>query len=86
MEQEKKIITDWIDESQSNEDVLTEVASESKPSTVTRTIDKTTYVVGLHFKEQALTFSEVLKRVLKGAGSEKYHKKVQKIIDNLFWD
>ncbi len=68
MEQEKQIITDGIDESKSNTDGLTEVASESKPSTVTRTIDKTTYVAELHFKEQGMPFSEVLKRVLKGAG------------------
>lgn len=67
MEQEKQIITDGIDGFQSNEDGLAEVTSESKPSTVTRTIDKTTYVAELHFKEQGLTFSEVLKRVLKEA-------------------
>ena len=68
MEQEKQIITRGIDESQNNVVDLTKVASESEPSMVTRTIDKTTYVVGLHFKEQGMTFSEVLKRVLKGAG------------------
>lgn len=38
-------------------------------STVTRKIDQTTYVVGLHFKEKGLTFSQVFKRVLKGVGS-----------------
>ena len=67
MEQEKQIMTNWIAESQNNVVDLTKVASESEPSMVTRTIDKTTYVVGLHFKEQGMTFSEVLKRVLKGA-------------------
>ena len=71
MEQEKQIMTDEIDESQNNVVDLTKVTSENEPNTVTRTIDKTTYVVGLHFKEQGLTFSEVLKRVLKGADSEK---------------
>ncbi len=45
-----------------------EIGLETEPGKVTRTIDKTTYVVGLHFKEQGMTFSEVLKRVLKGAG------------------
>ena len=68
MEQEKQIMTNWIAESQNNVVDLTKVASESEPSMVTRTIDKTTYVVGLHFKEQGMTFSEVLKRVLKGVG------------------
>ncbi len=68
MKEEKDIMTNLIDESQSNVVDLTKVASESEPSMVTRTIDKTTYVVGLHFKEQGMTFSEVLKRVLKGAG------------------
>ena len=61
------ICADWIDESQSNVVDLTKVTSENESSMVTRTIDKTTYVVGLHFKEQGMTFSEVLKRVLKGA-------------------
>ena len=55
-------------ESQNNVVDLTKVTSENEPSMVTRTIDKTPYVVGLHFKEQGMTFSEVLKRVLKGAG------------------
>ncbi len=68
MEQERQIMTSGIEESQSNVVDLTKVTSETKSSTVTRTIDKTTYVVGLHFKEQGMTFSEVLKRVLKGAG------------------
>lgn len=68
MEQEKQIMTSGIDESQSNVVDLTKVTTESEPNMVTRTIDKTTYVVGLHFKEQGLTFSEVLKRILKGAG------------------
>lgn len=67
MEQEKQIMTDGMMESQNNVVDFTEVISESKPNTVTRTIDRTTYVVGLHFKEQGLNFSEVLKRVLKGA-------------------
>lgn len=62
------ICADWIDESQSNVVDLTKVTSENESSMVTRSIDKTTYVVGLHFKEQGMTFSEVLKRVLKGAG------------------
>ena len=67
MEQEKQIITTGIDESQNNVVDLTKVTSETESNIVTRTIDKTTYVVGLHFKKQGLT-SEVLKRVLKGAG------------------
>ena len=67
MEQERQIMTNGIDESQSNVVDLTEVTSETEPNTVTRTIGKTTYVVGLHFEEQGLTFSEVLKRVLKEA-------------------
>lgn len=71
MEQERQIMTSGIEESQSNVVDLTKVTSETEPNIVTRTIDKTTYVVGLHFKEQGLTFSEVLKRVLKGADSEK---------------
>ena len=62
------ICADWIDESQSNVVDLTKVTSENESSMVTRTIDKTTYVVGLHFKEQGMTFSEVLKRVLRGVG------------------
>ena len=68
MEQEKQIMTDEIDESQNNVVDLTKATSETEPSMVTRTIDKTTYVVGLHFKERGMTFSEVLKRVLKGVG------------------
>ena len=68
MEQERQIMTSGIEESQSNVVDLTKVTSETEPNIVTRTIDKTTYVVGLHFKKQGLTFSEVLKRVLKGAG------------------
>ena len=68
MEQEKQIMTNWIAESQNNVVDLTKATSETEPSMVTRTIDKTTYVVGLHFKEQGMTFSEVLKRVLKGVG------------------
>jgi hypothetical protein len=56
MEQERQIMTSGIDESQSNVVDLTEVTSETEPNPVTRTIDKTTYVVGLHFKEQGLTF------------------------------
>lgn len=68
MEQEKQIMTSEIDESQNNVVDLTNDTSETESSNVTRTIDKTTYVVGLHFKEQGMTFSEVLKRVLKGAG------------------
>ena len=71
MEQERQIMTSGIDESQNNTDGLFGVTSVTEPNTVTRTIDKTTYVVGLHFKEQGLTFTEVLKRVLKGADSEK---------------
>jgi hypothetical protein len=67
MEQEKQIITSGSDESQNNVVDLIKVPSETESSMVTRTIDKTTYVVGLHFKEQGLTFSEVLKRVLKEA-------------------
>ena len=66
MVQEKQIMTSGIDESQSNVVDLNKVTTESEPNMVTRTIDKTTYVVGLHFKEQGMTFSEVLKRVLKG--------------------
>ena len=68
MEQEKQIMTSGIGESQNYVVDLTKVTSETEPSMVTRTIDKTTYVVGLHFKEQGMTFSEVLKRVLKGVG------------------
>jgi len=68
MEQEKQIMTSGIGESQNYVVDLTKVTSETEPSMVTRTIDKTTYVVGLHFKEQGMTFSEVLKRVLKGTG------------------
>ena len=68
MEQDKQIMTSGISESQNNVVDLTKVTSETEPSMVTRTIDKTTYVVGLHFKEQGMTFPEVLKRVLKGAG------------------
>ncbi len=68
MEQDKQIMTSGISEYQKNVVDLTKVTSETEPSMVTRTIDKTTYVVGLHFKEQGMTFSEVLKRVLKGAG------------------
>jgi hypothetical protein len=68
MEQEKQIMTSGIDESRNNVVDLTKATSETEPSMVTRTIDKTTYVVGLHFKEQGMTFSEVLKRVLKGVG------------------
>ena len=68
MEQEKQIMTSGIDESRNNVVDLTNATSETEPSMVTRTIDKTTYVVGLHFKEQGMTFSEVLKRVLKGVG------------------
>ena len=67
MEQEKQIITSGIDESRNNVVDLTKATSETEPSMVTRTIDKTTYVVGLHFKEQGMTFSDVLKRVLKEA-------------------
>ena len=67
MEQEKQIMTSGNGESQNNVVDLTKATSETEPSMVTRTIDKTTYVVGLHFKEQGMTFSEVLKRVLKGA-------------------
>ena len=61
-------MTSGIDESRNNVVDLTKATSETEPSMVTRTIDKTTYVVGLHFKEQGMTFSEVLKRVLKGVG------------------
>ena len=68
MEQENQIITIGNGEPQNNVVDFTNVTSETEPSKVTRTIDKTTYVVGLHFKEQGMTFSEVLKRVLKGAG------------------
>ena len=68
MEKEKQIMTNGIAESQNNVVDLTKTTSETEPSLVTRTIDKTTYVVGLHFKEQGMTFSEVLKRVLKEAG------------------
>ena len=68
MEQEKQIMTSGIDESRNNVVDLTKATSETEPSMVTRTIDKTTYVVGLYFKEQGMTFSEVLKRVLKGVG------------------
>ena len=68
MEQEKQIITSGNDESQNNVVDLTKVTSETEPSMATRTIDKTTYVVGLHFKEQGMTFSEVLKRGLRGVG------------------
>lgn len=67
MEQERQIMTSGIEESQSNVVDLTKVTSETEPNIVTRTIGKTTYVVGLHFKEQGLTFTEVLKRVLKEA-------------------
>lgn len=67
MEQEKQIMTSGIDESRNNVVDLTKATSETEPSMVTRTIDKTTYVVGLHFKEQGMTFSDVLKRVLKEA-------------------
>ena len=68
MEQERQIMTSGIDESQNNVVDLTNDTSETESCMVTRTIDKTTYVVGLHFKEQGMTFPEVLKRVLKGAG------------------
>lgn len=68
MEQERQIMTSGIEESQSNVVDLTKVTSETEPNIVTRTIDKTTYVVGLHFKMQGLSFSEVLKRVLRGVG------------------
>lgn len=68
MEQERQIMTNGIDESQRNVIELNKVTSKTESNTLTRTIDKTTYVVGLHFKEQGMTFSEVLKRVLKGAG------------------
>ena len=64
MEQEKQIMTSEIDESQNNVVDLTNDTSETESCMVTRTIDKTTYVVGLDFKEQGMTFSEVLKRVL----------------------
>ena len=67
MEQEKQIMTSGIGESQNNVVDLTKVTSESELGMVTRTIDKTTYVVGLHFKERGMTFSEMLKRVLKRA-------------------
>ena len=68
MEQERQIMTSGIEESQRNVVDLTKVISETEPNIVTRTIDKTTYVVGLHFKKQGLTFPEVLKRVLRGVG------------------
>ena len=68
MEQERQIMTNGIDESQRNVIELNKITSKTESNTLTRTIDKTTYVVGLHFKEQGMTFSEVLKRVLKGAG------------------
>ena len=71
MNLENHIITENVSENQDNVADITKVISETEPSTVIRTIDKTTYVVGLHFKEQGLTFTEVLKRVLKGAGTEK---------------
>ena len=64
MEQEKQIITTGIDESRNNVVDLTKATSKTEPGMVTRTIDKTTYVVGLHFKEQGMSFSEVLN--LKG--------------------
>ncbi len=42
-------MTDGMMESQNNVVDFTEVISESQPNTVTRIIDRTTYVVGLHF-------------------------------------
>lgn len=71
MNLDDKNLTREIGEMRSDMSDLGKNSLKSEPSMVTRTIDKTTYVVGLHFKEQGLTFTEVLKRVLKGAGTEK---------------
>ena len=60
-------MTNGIDESQRNVVELNKVTSKTESNTLIRTIDKTTHVIGLHFKEQGMTFPEVLKRVLKGA-------------------
>ena len=68
MNLDDKNLTREIGEMRSDMSDLGKNSLKSEPSMVTRTIDKTTYVVGLHFKERGMTFSEVLKRVLKGAG------------------
>ena len=68
MNLDDKNLTREIGEMRSDMSDLGKNSLKSEPSMVTRTIDKTTYVVGLHFKEQGMTFPEVLKRVLKGAG------------------
>ena len=68
MNLDDKNLTREIGEMRSDMSDLGKNSLKSEPSMVTRTIDKTTYVVGLHFKERGMTFSEVLKRVLKGVG------------------
>ena len=45
-----------------NEDIC---ASSMPENVIRKTIGKTTYVANLHFKEQGLTFSQKLKRVLR---------------------
>ena len=61
MESERNLISE-----QESAAIIEDTCAFSLPeNTVRRTIGKTTYVAGLHFKEQGQTFSQKLKRVLK---------------------
>ena len=61
MERENNLITE-----QGSADIEDDTCASSLPENIVRrTIEKTTYVVSLHFKEQGQTFAQKLKRVLK---------------------